>query len=138
MGAVLQGAASVDAEVLVLPDLCCEENGNDAASAGSAFGRMLHGYPYSFSEVVVCGSSEFYSAACQAAGSRYNIMCRQPIVIPEKLCNSSVKIGLRGSFSSRRIHRRQGSNTGNLALPCGCVHGISMLFRTFEMRVRDA
>merc|ERR1711924_324800 len=82
--AVLQAAASVDAEVLVIPDIGCGVHGHDAAMMGSVFGRVLYGYPSFFTEVIICGRSEFFSAACEAAGSRYNLMCRQPWNYPRR------------------------------------------------------
>merc|ERR1712070_386922 len=43
--AVLQAAASVDADVLVIPDLGCKDYGNDPETMGAAFGRVLYSYP---------------------------------------------------------------------------------------------
>lgn len=135
--AVLQAAASVDAEVLVIPDIGCGVHGHDAAMMGSVFGRVLYGYPSFFTEVIICGRSEFFSAACEAAGSRYNLMCRQPLELPEKIKAIGRASIREGQSYSPAASLEDGQKRGVASLPCGCAQGLCALSRSFIERVRD-
>lgn len=132
--AVLHGAAMVDAEVLVIPDVGCGIYGNDPRMVGKAFGRVLNGYPGFFTEVIVSGSGSylFFSAACEAAGSRYNLRCRTNLQLPEnlKLCKSKCE----SVFSTAGDERDEsGCGLHRLGAPlpcCGCVQGLRLLLRS--------
>mmetsp|Transcript_37772 Transcript_37772/g.66501 ORF Transcript_37772/g.66501 Transcript_37772/m.66501 type:complete len:499 (-) Transcript_37772:109-1605(-) len=74
---VLQAAAMLDAEVVVLPDLGCGVYGNLPELIGGAFGRVLSEFPCCFSEVAVVGNLQFFNAAVANAGPRYKARCTQ-------------------------------------------------------------
>jgi len=88
--AVLQGAAVVDAEVLVLPDVGCGIYGNHPTTIGSALGRVLYGYRCYFSEIVVTGDPRFFDAVCESAGSYYLVRRGQPR--NDDLCEAACNI----------------------------------------------
>jgi len=69
--AVLQGAALVEADILVLPDLGCGVFGNSAWFVGYLFGRVLRAYRGFFSEIVMTGNEDFHAAVILAAGPNY-------------------------------------------------------------------
>merc|ERR1711865_515146 len=127
------GAASMNAEVLVIPDVGCGVYGNDPEVMGEAFGRVLYSYPCYFAEVVVVGRYEFFSAASKAAGSRYNIMCRQPFDLPEKINNGAGKGPLpEPSCGVGPLSKQiQGFlSRGDASVPlCGCTQGLCAFFR---------
>lgn len=134
--AVLQGAAMVDAEVLVVPDVGCGVYGNDPRTIGAAFGRVLYSYPCFFTEVIISGSYEFFSGACEAAGSRYNSLCRQPFGLPEKveLCKTTCEAIFPNSNSGQDeclapfCQRR--SSLACMPPCCGCMRGLRILCRS--------
>jgi len=69
--ATLQGALSVGATVLVVPDVGCGAFGHHPTLVGEIFGRVLTDYYGCFSEVVMVGDSRFFESAEKVLGHNF-------------------------------------------------------------------
>eukprot|EP00930_Biecheleria_cincta_P008385 TRINITY_DN109815_c0_g1_i1.p1 TRINITY_DN109815_c0_g1~~TRINITY_DN109815_c0_g1_i1.p1 ORF type:complete len:586 (+),score=83.22 TRINITY_DN109815_c0_g1_i1:56-1813(+) len=87
--AVLQGAALVEAEVLVVPDLGCGVFGNNPSVIGAALGRVLCAYRGYFSEILMTGREEFYLAASGSVGPSFLTCIGEPCEGGAAVCSDS-------------------------------------------------
>lgn len=120
--AVLQGAARVDAEVIVVPDIGCGVYGNHPSVIGSAFGRVLCGYHSYFSEVIVTGSDEFFNEVHEEAGPQFVVMRREPRDT-DGVCRTACEV----VRSVSGLNERQVSSW----FCCGCSQGLRKASASF-------
>lgn len=89
--AMLQGAALVEAEVLVVPDLGCGVFGNNPSVIGAAFGRVLCAYRGYFSEILMTGREDFYLATSGCVGPSFLTCIGEPCEGGAAACSDSCK-----------------------------------------------